>query len=78
LAHRGYGAHLAPGDQASRTIPVIMAGRKCFRRFALRSYGDSVIGLATAWARPGSGHPDSRLCRPGVPVPGLPGPVPGG
>jgi hypothetical protein len=36
-----------PGDQTSRTIPVIMTGRKCFRRFDLR-----VMGFR---ARPGAG-----------------------
>jgi len=48
LAHSGYGAHLTRGEQTSRTIPVIMTGRKCFRRFALRSHADSVTGPAAA------------------------------
>ena len=72
LALPGYGAHLAPGDQTSRTIPVIMTGRKCFRRFALRSHGDSLSGLAAPWASPEGGHPDSRLCRLGSPGAGVP------
>src|ERR1035438_3476645 len=42
----GYRARLQRGDQVRRTIPVIMTGRKCFRRFALPGHGDG----ARAWA----------------------------
>ena len=74
LAHPGYGAHLARGDQTSRTIPVIMTRRKCFCRFALRSHGDSPTGLP----HPGQGREvairvPGRAVR-GAPVPGSPGP----
>jgi hypothetical protein len=59
LALRGYGALWRGGGQASRTIPVIMTGRKCFRRFALRSHGCSVTGLAGAPGEAASWPPGS-------------------